>query len=677
MLKRKSEYEIHQIESGKEFINTSILLIESIKFFSNQFTSQQFTVSLSSHLSNIQLIIHSSSISFSSKEIIHQIQSTLFIKKLQTICQLSLSFTNNETQQTHQLLSSRNSFEWNEEILFHYEIPSNYLVIEISHLFENSPERRQPINEIVQSISAFHCIHFELEIQMKYNEQIVLYCQPCYSIEQSYFNSFHYQMKLFHSLYSFNEIQLLGLRIPINNLSIIKQTEFHFCLLINDYLIHHKQLQEIINSLHCSYFSVYQTSILQPPFFLQLQMKDFQLDYQMNYQVQFDQEKEVLKWIEQILYHEFFPENPLYKLLPPSLEQYPFCHYLNETKERKQKQLQRKKEIKDVKSLPPYPTKKRIFAISYSMKGIDINKIYNEEKEYYSHCNQMTENKKYIQRKQKAFSTKTIQRSKSIISSRTQYSMKTKQSINTIKTNNSIKSVNSTSKFGMKYEKHVVQNQNTNEMNQNENEIYSIVLPFCKDKIYISKNQQLYNHVIPSNTITKSDISSLQVIGQFDNKFICCLHPRNNILYLFDQHAIHERILYESNWKLFHSHRSQIMKQNEMCIEVEVNQSQLTILSKYQDQFKSLSINYKFLQRRIKLLSLPILFDKHITISQFIQMINQIDHDHYFFGFDQIKIIRNIIASHSCRNAIMFNDKLSFTECSHLIHQFDHVLIEH
>ena len=112
-----------------------------------------------------------------------------------------------------------------------------------------------------------------------------------------------------------------------------------------------------------------------------------------------------------------------------------------------------------------------------------------------------------------------------------------------------------------------------------------------------------------------------------------------------------------------------IMKQNEMCIEVEVNQSQLTILSKYQDQFKSLSINYKFLQRRIKLLSLPILFDKHITISQFIQMINQIDHDHYFFGFDKIKIIRNIIASHSCRNAIMFNDKLSFTECSHLIHQ--------
>ena len=53
-------------------------------------------------------------------------------------------------------------------------------------------------------------------------------------------------------------------------------------------------------------------------------------------------------------------------------------------------------------------------------------------------------------------------------------------------------------------------------------------------------------------------------------------------------------------------------------------------------------------------------------------MINQIDYDNYFFGFNHLKIIKNIIASYSCRNAIMFNDKLSLIECKNLIHQLTH-----
>ena len=63
----------------------------------------------------------------------------------------------------------------------------------------------------------------------------------------------------------------------------------------------------------------------------------------------------------------------------------------------------------------------------------------------------------------------------------------------------------------------------------------------------ITNTNRAINRSQDSVCFSKSDIDSVEYINQIDNKFICCVLSVKNrdILVLFDQHAVHERIRLE------------------------------------------------------------------------------------------------------------------------------------
>ena len=46
-------------------------------------------------------------------------------------------------------------------------------------------------------------------------------------------------------------------------------------------------------------------------------------------------------------------------------------------------------------------------------------------------------------------------------------------------------------------------------------------------------------------TLNKLDLANLSLIGQFDKKFCVFYRDKDKSIIFFDQHAVHERILYE------------------------------------------------------------------------------------------------------------------------------------
>lgn len=56
----------------------------------------------------------------------------------------------------------------------------------------------------------------------------------------------------------------------------------------------------------------------------------------------------------------------------------------------------------------------------------------------------------------------------------------------------------------------------------------------------IKKKKNFYDFLL-----AKNDLKFLKILGQFDKKFLIAFNLKNNQIVIFDQHAIHERILYE------------------------------------------------------------------------------------------------------------------------------------
>lgn len=63
------------------------------------------------------------------------------------------------------------------------------------------------------------------------------------------------------------------------------------------------------------------------------------------------------------------------------------------------------------------------------------------------------------------------------------------------------------------------------------------------------EGKQNFKNFTLSNKIDKTIFTSLQVIGQLDSKFIIGFLKCTGYIFIFDQHAVHERIRLESLYK--------------------------------------------------------------------------------------------------------------------------------
>ncbi|ELP91376.1 MutL C-terminal dimerization domain containing protein [Entamoeba invadens IP1] len=192
-------------------------------------------------------------------------------------------------------------------------------------------------------------------------------------------------------------------------------------------------------------------------------------------------------------------------------------------------------------------------------------------------------------------------------------------------------------------------------------------LPYSKD--FVHNNELIRNFVIPKNVIQKGDLKQLYVVGQFDNKFIICFNTTSKVLYAFDQHAIHERILYENNSDAVDLNKETVFHSVQSKSVLYLSLSQTSVLEKYRKEFNEIGLVYDIDDTVVRFSALPSLFGRSLTLKELLDMLNQIASEKYFSRLLQLRVIKHIVASYSCRRAIMFNDSLTRTQCVELIDQ--------
>ncbi|MGL5797489.1 MAG: DNA mismatch repair endonuclease MutL, partial [Cetobacterium sp.] len=176
------------------------------------------------------------------------------------------------------------------------------------------------------------------------------------------------------------------------------------------------------------------------------------------------------------------------------------------------------------------------------------------------------------------------------------------------------------------------------------------------------------NHIKPevNNTNVKNYQNKIKVIGQFSKSFI--LVEENKDLIIYDQHIVHERILYEQlkNEYLQHKIASQALL---VPIKVSLSIKQIELLKDKKEFFKEFGFEIdQFNDSDFLIRSVPVLNTKDSFENIFFEILN---------GLNKVnsknEVIENIIISMSCRGAIKANENLTISEMEELISQLHEI----
>ena len=211
-------------------------------------------------------------------------------------------------------------------------------------------------------------------------------------------------------------------------------------------------------------------------------------------------------------------------------------------------------------------------------------------------------------------------------------------------------------------------------------------IPESKLRRRNNKNNRTSQHFL-----SKNELSEMKLIGQFDNKFIIMLRLKDNAIVIFDQHAVHERVLYEYYTSLlFNSIYDIDNKENndnvrlnlfeviygkfqlKKYIRLNVKKFNIDIdkfINKFQRNKTHCLFYYTFSidnNDNITFYTLPIIFDKIHKIENLLHMFSYIisDIDYYINLYRNkspklLNLFDIVVRSKACRNAIKFNDELA------------------
>jgi len=169
---------------------------------------------------------------------------------------------------------------------------------------------------------------------------------------------------------------------------------------------------------------------------------------------------------------------------------------------------------------------------------------------------------------------------------------------------------------------------------------------------------------IDSHFIEKQTIKSHKIIGQlFKTYWIVEFKDK---YYLIDQHAAHERVLYEQLIHQLESHHinSQVLLEP---VVVHVSIEELERFKTYQLLFQTLGYDAEvFGNDALIIRSVPYIFNKAIDSKEFLVMLDQLS-DQY--KESQSELLLDEMASMSCKAAVKANDTMSDSECHRLIEE--------
>ncbi len=160
-----------------------------------------------------------------------------------------------------------------------------------------------------------------------------------------------------------------------------------------------------------------------------------------------------------------------------------------------------------------------------------------------------------------------------------------------------------------------------------------------------------------------SELADVEILGQVFNTFILVKNSKH--LLLIDQHAAHERILYEQFTAERFAAEEKIYRRELLSAEtISVTLSQMAALEKYQDKFLELGFEYEiFGEKTIVLRAVPDLPRKRFERESFIDLIALAEND----LLDKVDLIDEMYHTLACKAAIKANDPLSREEIIALI----------
>ena len=158
---------------------------------------------------------------------------------------------------------------------------------------------------------------------------------------------------------------------------------------------------------------------------------------------------------------------------------------------------------------------------------------------------------------------------------------------------------------------------------------------------------------------------NFRVIGQVFDTFI--LVERDGIFEIYDQHIVHERILYEKLKKIYYSDKTS-MQQLLVPIRMITDPREMEIIVENKENFKKAGFEIdRFSDNEILIRAVPMLDLKDSIENIFRNLLNNIKEKRYS------DIRENILISMSCKGAIKANEKLSQEEMETMIEKLHEI----
>ncbi|MDN5303249.1 MAG: mismatch repair protein MutL [Fusobacteriaceae bacterium] len=156
-------------------------------------------------------------------------------------------------------------------------------------------------------------------------------------------------------------------------------------------------------------------------------------------------------------------------------------------------------------------------------------------------------------------------------------------------------------------------------------------------------------------------VKNIKILGQLNNMYI--LVERNDTLEIYDQHIVHERILYEELKNEYYNKK--ISKQNLLTpINIEVSEIEKEKVMQNLDIFNDFGFEIEdFGENEIIIRTVPTFNFRESVKETFFNIIKEM------MSKKETDIRENIIISMSCKNAIKAGEKLEIEEISILLNK--------
>lgn len=192
-------------------------------------------------------------------------------------------------------------------------------------------------------------------------------------------------------------------------------------------------------------------------------------------------------------------------------------------------------------------------------------------------------------------------------------------------------------------------------------------------------NKEVYNHInlndtstiAPDNRTTNGGerytdpkFPSLKIIGQFNNTYV--LGEYDAVLYLIDQHAAHEKILFEKYLKAIEN-KELVVQTLLIPVALELSLDDYSYFEENKEVFNSAGfLVEEFGTNSIRLVEVPYFLDKLNPKELFLAILDNLKS----LGSGKTTDVKyNKIATMACRAAVKANDLLSHREMDSLIEE--------